>query len=174
MGRSGGSRTYHRKRASHHSCAPSSVPFTVDGCTVSQAPVFVARRRRCVPWTGAAAMVKVRASSDRCALRFRTTVRPSWRQAKWSAVYNPTWPLRAMTRCPVMTQDAVQFSGAVSVGSGRPSPAFFTDRRVTPLYGYPSHNLSKICDKKVSRSAFSTRLKASPMSGATFCTNAHS
>ena len=30
-----------------------------------------------------------------------------------------TWPLSADTRCPVMTQDACQFSGAVCVGSGR-------------------------------------------------------
>ena len=49
--RSEGAIPYHRKRASPHSCAPSSVPFTVDSCTVSQAPVFVFCRSRHALWT---------------------------------------------------------------------------------------------------------------------------
>ena len=35
------------------------------------------------------------------------------RQAEWSAIQNSTWPLSAATRCLVMTQDSVQFSGGV-------------------------------------------------------------
>ena len=119
-------------------------------------------------------MVAVRSSSAHYALRLRTAVHPYWRQAKWSAVRNSTWPLSAATRCPVMTQDAVQFSGAVSVGYGRDSPAYFTGRRVTPLYGPPSPNPSKRAGKKVSRRAFSIGPKASPIPGVTRCTNAHS
>ena len=46
LGSSGGSMPYLRNRASHHSCSPSSMPFTVDGCIVSHAPVFVTRRKR--------------------------------------------------------------------------------------------------------------------------------
>ena len=49
--RSRGSRPYRMKRVSCHSCAPSSVPFTVDGCTIRQAPVFVAHHRQRAPWT---------------------------------------------------------------------------------------------------------------------------
>ena len=43
LGRSGGSIPYFRKRASCHFCAPSSVPFIFDGCTLSHDPVFVTR-----------------------------------------------------------------------------------------------------------------------------------
>ena len=116
--RSGRSRPYLRKRVSRHSWAPSSVPFTVDGCTVSQAPVFVARCSRHVLWTEAPASVATSASSAHFWLGRRTAVRPSRRQAEWSAVRNSTCPLSAVKRCPVMTQDAVHFSGAVWVGSG--------------------------------------------------------
>ena len=56
-GRSRGSRPYRRKRASRHSCASSSVLFSVDGCTVSHAPVFVTLRTRHTSWTGAPARV---------------------------------------------------------------------------------------------------------------------
>ena len=140
FGRSGGSRPYCRKRASLHSHAPIYFSFIVDGCTVIQAPFFVARHSQHAPWTGAPAMVGARASSVRCALRFRTTFRCSWRQDGWSAVRNYTWLLRAATRCPVITQDAVQFSGAISVGYERASPACFTVRRVNHLSSAPSPN----------------------------------
>ena len=50
-----------RKAASRHYCAGSFVPFTVDGCIVSQAPVFVTRRIQWVTTSGAPVMV---ASSD--------------------------------------------------------------------------------------------------------------
>ena len=174
LGRSGGSKPYCRKRASRHSCDPISVPFTVDGCTASQDPVFVAHRSRRASWTGSLTMVSARAYSARCALRLQTAVRPYWRQAKWSAVWNYTCPLSTVTRCPVMTQDAIQFSGAVSVGYGRASPACFTDRQVTLRSGAPSPSPSKISDKKVSRIKFSTGPKALPMPGVTRCTYAHS
>ena len=52
---------YQRKRASRHSCTLSSVPFTMDNCTISHAPVFVTRHSRCAPWTGAPAKVFARA-----------------------------------------------------------------------------------------------------------------
>ena len=74
MGRYGGSRQYLRKSAYHHSCVPSSVPFTVEGCTVSQVLVLFVRRSQCAPWTGAPAMVSARASSARWTLRFCAAV----------------------------------------------------------------------------------------------------
>ena len=67
----------------------------------------------------------------------------------------------------MVTQDAVQFLGAVFVGSGRASPAYFTGRRLTPLPGAPSTNPWNRVSKKVSCSAFSTGLKASHMPGVT-------
>ena len=83
-------------------------------------------------------MVSDRASSAFWEIRFQTVVRPSRKQADWSAVRNSTWPLSAVTRCLMMTQDAAQFSGAFSVGSGRASPACFTGRWLNPLPGAPS------------------------------------
>ena len=174
LGRSGGSSPYQMKRASRSSWDHRSVLFTVDGCTVIQDPVFFARHIRRAPWTEAPAMVAAGASSARWALRLQTDVHPSWRQAKWSDVQNSTWPLSAATRCPVMNQDAVQFSGAVRIGSGRAGPRCFTGRRATPLSGAPSPNHLKITSKKVSCSAFSTISKLSPMLGVTCCTNVHS
>ena len=91
LGRSGGSRPYHRKRASHHSCAPSSFPFTVYSCTIIQVQVFVSRCSQHAPCTGPPTMVAARASSASCALCRQTVIRPSQRQAKWSAVRNSTW-----------------------------------------------------------------------------------
>ena len=64
------SRTYIRKRSSQHSFVPSSVPFTIDGCTFSHAPIFVSRRKRCASWTGFPARVSARAYSARRTLRF--------------------------------------------------------------------------------------------------------
>ena len=119
-------------------------------------------------------MVATRASSSRCALRRQTAFRPSRMHAEWSAVRNSTWPLIAATRCHLMTQDTVQFSGAASFGYGKASPACFTDRQVTPRSDATSHNTSKITGKNVSHSDLSTGPKASPMPGVTLCTNAHS
>ena len=62
VGRSRGLRPYRRNRASRHSCAPSFVPLTVDGCTVSQAPVFVARCSLRACKTGPPYSAAVRAS----------------------------------------------------------------------------------------------------------------
>ena len=58
-------------------------------------------------------IVAVRASSIRICPRLRTAVQPSQRHAEWSAFQNSTWPLSDATKCTVITQDAVQFSGAV-------------------------------------------------------------
>ena len=74
----------------------------------------------------------------------------------------------------MITQDAVQYSGAVRVGSVRASPTCFTGRRVTPCSDAPSPSPSNIIVTKVSRSAFSKGLKASPMMGVTRCNNSHS
>ena len=165
---------YHRKRASRHYCAPSSFPFTVDVCNVIQSPVFVARLSRCFCWTGALAIFAAKASSVSCALRRQTAVRPSRRQAEWSAVRNPTWPLSAATRCPVTKQDAVQFSGTVFIESIRASLAYFTGRRVNLCSSEPYHSPSKRAGKKVSCSAFSTRPKALPIRRVASCKNYHS
>ena len=62
--------------------APISVPFTVDGCTVSHAPVFFACLSWCAPSTGPLAVVDASASSARCVLFRQTDVRLSRRQAK--------------------------------------------------------------------------------------------
>ena len=93
VGRSGGSSPYCRKRASRHSCALSSVPLPVEGCTVSQVLIFVARCGWRACKTGAPYSTAVRDSSARLLPLFLTTVRPSQRQPKWSAVKNSTWPL---------------------------------------------------------------------------------
>ena len=167
-------RIYIRKRAYRHSCAPSFIPFTADGCTGSHAPVFVAHHSQRAHWTGDPAKVSARASSASKTPRFRTAVFPSWRQADWSAVRISSWPLSAATRCPVMTQDAVQFSGSVFVVSGRASPACFTGRRVTPLPGVPYPWPWKRAGIRVYCSTCSTGPKLSPMPGGTRCTDAHS
>ena len=146
----------------------------MDGCIVSHAPVFVARCSQRTPWTGGGAKVSTRASSSISTLRFRTNVLPFHGQAEWSAFRNSSWPLSAATRCPVMTQDTVQFLGAVFFGSGRANPAYFTSRRVTPLPGVPSPSPWKRAGKKDYRNSCFTGPKASPMPGATRCTNAHS
>ena len=142
LGMSGGYRPYRSKRASRHSCSPSSVPFTVDGCTISHAPVFFTRRKqreRRATWTRAPVrVVPASASSDRLSFCFRAYYLPSLRNEAWYAVLNYSWPLSAATRCPAMIQDGVQFSGAVSVGSERARPTCFTGRRVTPRPGIPS------------------------------------
>ena len=77
LGGSGGSRSYRRKRASHHSYAPSSVPLTVDVCTVSHAPVFFPRRKQHVTWTEQLSRVSANDSSDLVLLLFPTSSLPS-------------------------------------------------------------------------------------------------
>ena len=146
----------------------------MDGCTVSDAPVFVICRSWRAPWTGGPAKVSDRSSSTSKTIRFRITVLPFRRQAEWSAVWNSSCPLSAATRCPVMTQDAVHFSGAIFFGSGRCSPACFNARCVTPLPGAPSPRPWERVVNKVYCSAYSTGPKASPMPGVTRCKNAHS
>ena len=74
----------------------------------------------------------------------------------------------------MMIQDAVQLFGAVSVGSGMDGPSYFTGRRLNPLPGAPSPNTLNRDGKKVSRSAFSTGTKASPMPEVTRFMNSHS
>ena len=77
LGRSGGYRKYHRKRASCYSCAPSSVPLTVDGCTVNHAPVFISRRNQRATWTGEPANVSASASYYRNKFLFLAYPLPS-------------------------------------------------------------------------------------------------
>ena len=172
--RSGVSRPYCRKREYRHSCAPCSVQFTVGGCTISHAPVFVAYSKRCGPSTGDPARVSAVAFYALRALRFHTYDIPSRRQAEWSAVRNSSWPLSAATRCPVTTKDAKQFSGDVLVGSRRARPACFTGRRVTPLPGVLSTRPWKGAGTKAPQSACYTRTKAYTMLGVTCCKNDHS
>ena len=160
--------------ASHHSCTPSSVPFTVDGCTVSHAPVFVALRNQHVPLTRATARGSSRDSSSLRTIRFRTAAPLFQRQAEWYAVRNSSWPLSAAMRCPVMTQGAVQLSRAIFVGSGRARLAYFTCRRVTPLPGFPSTRPWNRARMKTYRSSCSIRPKASPTLGVTLFMNAYS
>ena len=174
MGRSGGSRPYHRNRASLHSWTPSSVPLTVDGCTVSQAPVFVAPHRRRAFKTGGPSSAAVRASSARICPRLLTSVQSSRRQAEWSAVRNSTWPLSAATKCSVITQGAVQFSGAIWEGLGRASPACLTGRWVTPRPGTPYRRPSNNAGTKVSFTASSTGPNDSSTTGVTLFTKSHS
>ena len=80
----------------------------------------------------------------------------------------------AATRCPVMTQNAVQFSGEVWDGSGRANPECLTGTLVTPLSGTPSPSYLNNAGTKVSLSSFSTGPKTLQMPGVTRCTNAHS
>ena len=123
---------------------------------------------------GALAMV---VSSDATALAAfwrRTTALPSRRKAAWSAVRNGTWPLSADTRCPVMTQDACQFSGAVKVGSGRAIPACFIGKRVIYLPGDPSPTPSNSAGRNAFAISSSTSPNALSIPGVTRCTNSHS
>ena len=117
------------------------------------------------------------ASSDAIAfatLFLLTAALPSQRQSTWSAVRNVTWTLSADTRCPVMTQDVCQLSGAVRVGSGRAIPACFTGRRVIALPGAPSPTPWKSSGMNAVLISSSTGPKASPIPGVTRCKNAHS
>ena len=139
----------------------------MDGCTVSHASVFVTRRSRRANWNWPPAKVFVRYSSTSRTPQFCTSILTSRRQAQWSAIRNSSWPLRAATRCPVMTHEAVQFSRAVFVGSGRSGPACFTGRRVTLLPGVPSPRPWNRAGMKVSRSACYTGPKAPLMPEAT-------
>ena len=116
LGRSGGSRQYLRKRSSRLSCAHSSVPFTVNVCTVSHAPVFTNYLKGNVTWTRAYGRVSTSASSDHLAFRFLISSLPSLRNAAWSVVMKSSCLLISSTRCPVMTQDTAQLSGDVTVG----------------------------------------------------------
>ena len=84
------------------------------------------------------------------------------------------WPLRATTRFPVITQDAVQFSGAVSTGSGMASPACFTGSQVFSLVGSPSVSPRKRAGRKTSRRASWTAPNTAPTPGVTLCTKDHS
>ena len=99
---------------------------------------------------------------------------PPLKNEVWSAALNLSSPLSAATICPVMTQDAVQFSKAVSVGSGRSIPACFIGRHVTPHPVIPSLMLYNREGINYSRSALSIGLKASPMLRVTCCMNYHS
>ena len=110
---------------------------------------------------GGGAKVFVMASSASKTLHFCTTVFPSQKQAEWSDIRNSSWSLSAATGFPVMTQDAVQFSGAVFVVSGRDIPACFTGRRVTPLPVVLSPRPWKRAGKKVSCSNSSAGLSDS-------------
>ena len=83
-------------------------------------------------------------------------------------------PLSSASIIPVITQDAVQFSGAVFIGSGRARTVCFMGRRVTPLPVVPSPRPWKRAGMKASLNACSTGPKASPMSGVNLCTNDHS
>ena len=135
LGRSRVSRPYCRKRASHHSCVPSSVPFTVEGCTISHSLVFVTRLNRRATLTRALARVSTSASSDLLTFRFHTSSLHSLIGYLWSTVLNSSWPLSAAVIFPVMTQESVQFSVSFSVGSGRSILSCFNGRRVAPAPG---------------------------------------
>ena len=153
---------------------PSYVLLTVYGSTVIHVPVFAARRRRRACNTGSTSSAAVISFSARICPRLLTAVRPSQRQAEWSAVRNYTWPLSSATKCPVTTQDAVQFSGAVWVGLGRASPACLTGRWVIPRSGTPSRRPLYNAGTKIYLSTTSTGPKASPTPGVTLCTKSPS
>ena len=174
LGRYGVYRPYHRKRASHHSCVPSYVLFSVDRCTISHAPVFVVRLKRHETWTREPSRVSSSASYDRNTVLFLTYTLPYIMYAEWSSILNFSWPLSTATRCPLITQDALQFSRAVFVGSGRAKTACFIGKRVTPCPRVPSPTPCKKSGANVSRRAIYNGPKASPMYGVIHCTNSHS
>ena len=171
--RSGGYSIKHRKRSSLHFCTPISVTFIVDDCTVSHARVFVTRRKWRATWTGALARVSCSASSDRLAFCFRNSSLPYLKNLAWSHVLNSFWSLGTAMRCPVTTQDAVEFSGAVMFRYRRAIPARFTVRQVTPCPRIPFPTPWKMDGMNESVGAFLTSTKRSPMSGVTRCKIAH-
>ena len=97
----------------------------MNGCTISRAPLFVAHHSQRAPYTRDPTRDSSGASSVYRMPRFSTAVLPYRRQVEWSAVRNSSRPMIAATRCPVMTQDAVDFWGAVFFRSGRVRPACF-------------------------------------------------
>ena len=132
LGMCGGSRLYSKKMSSCHSCASSFGPFTVDSCTLSHAPVFITIQKWCVTEVGALVRVSSSDVSERNTFLLTTYFRPSRRITACSTVQNFSWYRSTVTRCPVMAQDAVQFSGVVLGGSERARPTCFTSRRVIP------------------------------------------
>ena len=122
LGRSGGSRPYRRKRTSHHYCAHSSVLFTFDSRTIIHPPIFITLHKRHVTWKRAPNRVSASATSERLSFRFRTSYLPSLINAVWYADLNSSWSLSGATRCPVMTQDSVQFSGTRRSSGRRTTP----------------------------------------------------
>ena len=107
-------------------------------------------------------------------LRFCTSSHPSLINAAWSAIRKFSWPLHDLTRCPVTSQDSVQFSGDVIVGSGRNRPARFTDGRVTSLLVIPYPTPWKRSGRKYFWIASLTGTNYSQISGGNSCTNFHS
>ena len=118
-----------------HSCAAISILFNVNSCNIIHSTVFVTRRKGQAAWTREPGRVSTSASSDRPAFRFRTSSLPYLRNLAWYTFLKSSWPLISTTRCPMMTQDVVQLSGATSVWSGRDIPTCFTGSKVTPRPG---------------------------------------
>ena len=152
LGRYEGSSPYHRKRASHHSCATSFLPFTVDRCTIIHIPVFITHYKWRATRAGASSRVSSSTASNLKKFLRQPTPPPfhphSRRISVWYAVLKFSWTLSAATRCPLMIQDDVHFSGAILVGSGREILYCFTGKWVTPRAGTPSPTPWKRANRK--------------------------
>ena len=90
------------------------------------------RRSSYVEIAASASPSAVSAASDYCR---RISSLPSLINRAWSPDLNSAIPQSAVTRCPVMTQDAIQLDSLIWVVSGWAIPSYLTDIPVTSLPG---------------------------------------
>ena len=93
---------------------------------------------------------------------------------EWSPVLNSVRLWRAVIRCPVTTQESVQFSQADRVRFGISSPACLTGRRVIPSERTSAVVPLKRGGRKDLSKASSTGRNNSVMCRVAPCTKAHS
>ena len=94
----GGSIPNQRNTTSIHSCVSRPAPFTVDGATEIQVPIFCPRRRQWLfPWKSLATMSD-RDFPNSCVFRRHISMRILFRSCAWSPDRKWTHPLRDTKR----------------------------------------------------------------------------
>ena len=102
---------------------------------VIHTPVLVPHLSRQASRVGAASMASSSAVCASCTQKWRISPLTYLRSMAWSPVLNYICPQISVTRCHVMTNEAVQFSHTEIVGLEISSPACLTSRRVIPHIG---------------------------------------
>ena len=168
--KSGGSMPLLMKREYLNLYAPNSVPLTVEGSTESHTPVRWIRPSRRASGFNATARASPMAVFAYPACLHNISSLPYPIMRAWSPDLNSAVPSSAVTRCPVIMQDAAQFAPTVRFGSGRVIPDCLTGRLVIELPGIWAVAPWKRSGRKMSCNESSTTWKAIPMSGVTRCT----